>query len=224
METSETIVEIAKALSKFQSEVVNPKKNGDNPHFGSKFATLDEIISTIRPTLTKYGLSFMQPTKTDGSLVGVSTLILHESGEFLQSDFIWIPIPKTNAQGVGAAITYGRRFSIGATLGIATEEDTDGNEISGQNKGGQHNSQPQNKPQQNNNNTPDGISEGQVKAVQVNLSNLSKAVNASKEKLIERLEKEVGKFGSVTGMTKGQATKSITLLKEWIAKTEHQGG
>ena len=144
METSESIVEIAKAFSNFQSEVSNPKKNGDNPHFGSKFSTLDEIISTIRPTLTKHGLSFMQPTKTDGNQVGVATLLLHSSGEFLQSEFIWIPLPKANAQGVGAAITYGRRFSLGATLGIATEDDNDGNEISGNtNKGGQQYSQPQ---------------------------------------------------------------------------------
>ena len=236
METSETIVEIAKALSVFQSECPNPKLDGVNPHFSSKFSTLSEIIKTITPTLTKNGLSLMQPTKTEGNQVGVSTLLLHSSGQFLQSDYIWIPLAKANAQGVGAAITYGRRFSLGATLGIATESDDDGNSISGQNKSGQQQSQPQNKPQQNNNNTPKPISDKQKPMLNGKLTELVKLYASdgverekpvTRESLLTQLEsvKDIGKFGgSTSNMTAGQASKAINQLDKWITNKKPQEG
>jgi hypothetical protein len=69
---------------------------------------------------------------------------MHESGEYIQSDELTLPAYQTkgggvkefNAQGAGSAITYGRRYSLSAILGLASEDDDDGNHASGQNKGG----------------------------------------------------------------------------------------
>ena len=130
MKTSESIANIAAALVQFQAEVKNPEKKGLNPHFKSKYAELDVIINTIRPTLEKHGLAFIQnPVQADGQ-VGVYTVLIHKSGEYIQFDPVMIPLQKATPHQVGAALTYAKRYSLGAALGLATEEDKDGNDIS----------------------------------------------------------------------------------------------
>src|SRR5690606_12165513 len=92
-------------------------------------AELDEIINTIRPTLEKHGLAFIQnPVQSDGQ-VGVYTILIHKSGEYIQFDPVMIPLQKATPHQVGAALTYAKRYSLGAALGLATEEDKDGKEI-----------------------------------------------------------------------------------------------
>lgn len=133
MKMSESIANISVALVQFQGLVANPEKKSINPHFKSKYADLDEVINTIRPALEKCGLAFIQnPIHEDGK-VGVYTLLIHKSGEFIQFDPVYIPLAKATAHQVGAALTYAKRYSLGAALGIATEEDTDGNEINNHN-------------------------------------------------------------------------------------------
>lgn len=129
MKTSESIANIAAALVQFQAEVKNPEKKGLNPHFKSKYAELDVIINTIRPTLEKHGLAFIQnPVQSDGQ-VGVYTILIHKSGEYIQFAPVMIPLQKATPHQVGAALTYAKRYSLGSALGLATEEDKDGNEI-----------------------------------------------------------------------------------------------
>lgn len=226
---------IYQKISKVMSMVSRVPKNGYNSFHKYQYATETDLTESIRPILQEAELAFFSSVleqDREGEFTKVKmefTLADLETGEVLKSTY-WGEGQDKGDKGLYKAYTGATKYFLMKTFLIPTGDDPEldtpppKNYNKQQNKGGQQYSQPQNKPQQNNNNTPDAISEGQVKAVQVNLSNLSKAVNASKEKLIERLEKEVGKFGSVTGMTKGQATKSITLLKEWIAKTEHQGG
>jgi ERF superfamily len=127
MRTSESIQNIASALCQFQAECPAPKKTAENPHFKSKYSPLEEIISTIRPHLAKNGLSFFQSTTTEGENICVTTLILHTSGEFIETDPLKLPMGKVTAQGAGSAVTYARRYSLCAALGIAAEEDDDGN-------------------------------------------------------------------------------------------------
>lgn len=133
MKTSEAIANIAAALVQFQGLVNNPEKKSINPHFKSKYADLDEVINTIRPALEKCGLAFIQnPIHEDGK-VGVYTLLIHKSGEFIQFDPVMIPLQKATPHQVGSALTYAKRYSLSSALGIATEEDTDGNEINNHN-------------------------------------------------------------------------------------------
>ena len=132
MKMSESIANISVALVQFQGLVANPEKKSINPHFKSKYADLDEVINTIRPALEKCGLAFIQnPIHEDGK-VGVYTLLIHKSGEYIQFDPVMIPLQKATPHQVGAALTYAKRYSLGAALGLATEEDTDGNEINNQ--------------------------------------------------------------------------------------------
>lgn len=119
---SESITNIAKALMAFQSAVPAIKKDGENPHFKSKFATLSSIIETITKPLADAKLSYVQMPSGENELV---TVLMHETGEFFES--IVKMAPKTNdPQGQGSAITYMRRYALSAMLGLATEDDDDG--------------------------------------------------------------------------------------------------
>lgn len=127
MMKSETISELAKALVKFNGEVSRVSKDANNPFFKNSYATLDQIIDEVRPILNKHGLSIMQFPSGDGDHVTLKTLILHESGEWIESDPISMKPVKNDPQSVGSAITYARRYSLSAFLSLNTGEDDDGN-------------------------------------------------------------------------------------------------
>jgi hypothetical protein len=135
MKRSDTFKEFAAAFAKFQAEVQNPTLNKENPHFRSKYADLSEILNTVRPILTRYGLSVYQNVGTDEDKVVVTTAIFHESGEFLESDPLCIPAGRggkpADAQGIGGAASYAKRYQIQAALGINGEMDDDGEALAG---------------------------------------------------------------------------------------------
>lgn len=131
MKMSEQIKNIATALAKFQEEVPNPKTVADNPFFKSKYAPLDEVINVAKPYLAKNGLSYFQTAGGDGKNITVTTLLMHTSGEWIESDPLTVIATKPDPQQAGSAITYARRYSLSAILGIASEEDDDGNSSSG---------------------------------------------------------------------------------------------
>jgi len=125
---SETIANLAEALALAQAEIENAAKKSNNPHFRSKYADLAEVINTARPVLAKHGLSVTQwPSYADG-IVSVETILAHKSGEWI-SNTASAPADKLNAQGVGSATTYLRRYSLAALACIAQEDD-DGNKAS----------------------------------------------------------------------------------------------
>ena len=125
MNTDHATPELFAALSKAQGEIENAAKNSANPHFKSKYADLAEVLNTVRPVFAKHGLSLIQSTEFNGSLVSVTTLLAHASGGFLTATASCVPA-KTDAQGVGSATTYLRRYSAASVAGIAQEDD-DGN-------------------------------------------------------------------------------------------------
>lgn len=142
MQVSENLSNIAAALVKVQAEIKNPIKNQTNKGVqgAPKYANLEETLSDyVRPVLTKHGISVFQSVKSDDTekcRVGVSTLLLHESGEYIQSDYVYcdviIPLSRegkkvlTEGQATGVCITYLRRYSLNAALGINGDKDTDG--------------------------------------------------------------------------------------------------
>lgn len=127
MTRSPEIANLAKALVKFQKEVKPVKKEANNPFFNSKYADLSSIIETIKEPLAKQGLAYTQFPIGE---FGVTTILMHESGEWIEETFSLRPVD-LKPQSVGSAITYARRYALGAILGIATEEDDDGNKASG---------------------------------------------------------------------------------------------
>jgi hypothetical protein len=133
MQKSDSIKNIAKALAAFQSEVKNPVNTADNPFFKSKYAPLQDILNLVRPLLSKHGLSVLQIPSGDGEKIIITTLLMHESGEWIETCPLILKPDKPTAQGAGSAITYGRRYSLSAVLGISSEDDDDGNQASGNN-------------------------------------------------------------------------------------------
>ena len=127
MQKSDQIAELAAALSKCQAEIGKASKDSTNPHFKSKYADLESVWDTAREPMTKHGLAVLQTfTETGGDSVNIVTVLTHTSGQFI-SGILTIPLVKRDAQGVGSAITYGRRYSLAAILGIVQTDD-DGNE------------------------------------------------------------------------------------------------
>lgn len=128
MHHSETIANLAAALVKAQGEMPAVPKDSTNPHFKSKFASLDGIIERTKPVLAKHGLAIVQGAAGEAApgTVGVEMMLLHSSGEYLMSHVV-MPLAKNDPQGVGSAITYGRRYLVAAMLSLAADEDDDGN-------------------------------------------------------------------------------------------------
>jgi len=126
---SEDKKELFTAIAKAQGEFTTVEKNAENPHFRSKFAPLDTIIEMIRPVLAKHGLSVMQHCDIPESGAGIiiETMITHESGQHISSR-LFMPVVKSDPQGYGSSISYGRRYSLAAALGIVSDEDVDGNQ------------------------------------------------------------------------------------------------
>lgn len=137
MEHSESMAEIAKALAKAQDmfpdipktkegKVEGQGKGGNNYSFTYKYADLADVVPAVVPVLESVGLSFAQfPDVNDRGDDGLTTMILHESGEWI-SGFMRLYLAKTTSQGHGSAITYARRYALCAALGIVADEDDDG--------------------------------------------------------------------------------------------------
>ena len=119
-------VPLIKALIKARGEFTPVLKDGKNPHFKSRYATLDSVVEAITPALLNNGLILLQPISQgeDGGMVLI-TQLWHESGERFEFKFV---LPQlADLQKMGSAITYARRYSILSLLGIAPEDDDDGN-------------------------------------------------------------------------------------------------
>ncbi|WP_204200844.1 ERF family protein [Mammaliicoccus sciuri] len=147
MNKSESIVEISKAMAKFQSEVKQPFKDANNPFFKSKYVPLESVVESITSIAPKHGISFVQwASNDDTGRVGVSTMIMHTSGEYIEFDPVYMNADKNTAQGAGALISYLKRYSLSAVFGITSDQDDDGNHASGNtNKAKQ---QPKARPEQ----------------------------------------------------------------------------
>ena len=129
---SDSIVELSKALAKFQANVKQPMKDKNNPFFKSKYVPLENVVEAITQEAPKHGLSFVQWALNDESgRVGVATMLMHESGEFIEFDPVHMKADKETAQGAGALISYLKRYSLSAVFGITSDQDDDGNSASG---------------------------------------------------------------------------------------------
>lgn len=143
MRTSDTINELATALSAAQGEMKAAPMTGRNPHLKNKYATLNDIIDTARPVLAKHALAYVQmPTSPDNPeipMIGLTTRLMHKSGEWVESDIFFPVDPGSNravnpAQVAGSTITYMRRYALSAMLGIVADEDADGEQPLAQTK------------------------------------------------------------------------------------------
>jgi hypothetical protein len=125
MKQSESIKNLAEAMAQAQGAMGAAIKGSSNPFFKSKYADLGSVIEAIKPHFAANGLSYVQFPVSGESSVGVTTRLMHSSGEWLEQDY-FIPLGKMDAQAAGSAITYARRYALQAIAGIPSEDD-DGN-------------------------------------------------------------------------------------------------
>ena len=133
MQQSETIGKLAEALAAAQAEMKPVTRDKENPYFKSKYADLASIVEQTSPILARHGLSIVQlpgfrPAGEGGTEI-LTTVLMHSSGEWI-SEQMPLFMSKRDAQGMGSAITYARRYAYGAAVGIVTDEDDDGNQAS----------------------------------------------------------------------------------------------
>lgn len=176
MNKSDTIGELAKALSIFQMQVRQPMKDKANPFFKSKYVPLENVVEAITETAGNHGLSFIQYPLNKEDQVGVITILMHSSGEWIESEPIFAKPGKQDAQAAGSVITYLKRYSLSAVFGITSDEDDDGERSMDRNNGSQQTYQNQSKQQYKNDNQPPAqqnsnlISDAQIKLVKTKLS------------------------------------------------------
>lgn len=115
--------ELIKALIKVKAEFNPIQKDGTNPQFKHKYATLDAVLDAVTPALGKYGLVIIQTTEIFEGKTVLRTHLYHESGESITSTY---PLPEIgDSQKFGAALTYARRYAVCAILSVTADEDDD---------------------------------------------------------------------------------------------------
>jgi hypothetical protein len=122
MNMSQSTGKIAEALAKAQSAIKGASKSSQNPFFKSAYADLSSVWDAIRDPLTANGLSVSQTTEPADDGVTVVTTMLHSSGEWIQGKLTLKP-KANDPQGIGSALTYGRRYALAAIAGVAQVDD-----------------------------------------------------------------------------------------------------
>ena len=124
---SETIAAIAPSLVAAQKAFKPVAQSGMNPHLKSKYSTWADYLNAINHALWANDLFLSQSVSKTEIGIAVTTKIIHKSGEWIESEACVLPVEKPNAQAVGSAISYARRYSLSSFLGIAAgTEDDDG--------------------------------------------------------------------------------------------------
>jgi hypothetical protein len=133
MSQSDSIKELATALSKVQGELTYAKKDSANPFFKSRYADLESVWDACRSLMAANGLSVIQmPGNYFEGRMWLVTRLCHNSGEWIEQEMS-VPVQKADAQGAGSALTYMRRYALAAFVGVVQADD-DGNAASQQNK------------------------------------------------------------------------------------------
>lgn len=127
MRTSDAIDALSAAMAAAQGEMKPAVKDATNPHFKSKYADLASVFEAIRAPFAKHGLSVWQELDNADNGVKVTTRLVHKSGQWVEFGPLSVPAFKQDAQGLGSAATYARRYGLAAALGVCADEDDDGN-------------------------------------------------------------------------------------------------
>jgi hypothetical protein len=123
MDTTNSSKELAESLCLAQSEIEAAVKGSTNPHFRNKYADISEIIKTVRHVYNKYGISILQEDAFSDGMAHVYTTFLHLSGASITSKPASCIPAKFDAQGLGSAWTYLRRYALSALCCLAQEDD-----------------------------------------------------------------------------------------------------
>ena len=204
---SAEIGEIAAALSVAQAEINPAEKNATNPHLKNKYANISAIYDAVREVLPRHGLCVVQTMlPTDGTRAHVRTTLAHKSGQWFASECVMPLDRQGGAQGMGSAITYARRYSLSAILGVVADEDDDGNGAQGRNNKAQI-EKDRSAAKANNPNPP---SDPQMKLFQTLMNQKHKG---NRPAILDDLSKYFGrKIASSNELTKDEISEMIEVL------------
>lgn len=148
MNTSDQINELAGALAKAQGAFANAEKDRENAFFKNRYVTLTSVWDAIRQPLSDNGLAVVQVTDTDtDGTVTLITRLIHSSGQYIEATYPVIGLDNRGinaAQAAGSALTYARRYSLSALVGVVADEDDDANAAAGERQPAK--AQPQRQP------------------------------------------------------------------------------
>lgn len=119
---SPTYGKLALALSKAQGVMAGAKKDATNPHLKSKYADLASVWDACREPLSNNELAVVQMPEADGKRVRLRSMLIHSSGEFLETT-AEAEAKDASPQSIGSVLTYLRRYTLAAMVGIAPEDD-----------------------------------------------------------------------------------------------------
>ena len=125
MKSSASIAKLAPALVAALAEIGGVSKGKTNPHFKSKYATLESVIEASKSILASHGIALLQfPAAFSGGAMSLDTVLLHESGEWLSGEEAFgVATSKADPQAVGSALTYARRYAQMAVLNMPAVDD-----------------------------------------------------------------------------------------------------
>lgn len=123
MKTSDSIVNISKALLEAQKKIGSAKKDAVNPFFHSNYADLGSVMEACKEALNENGITVLQPVGTDELGVYVETVLLHSSGEWISDKLNLAVKEQNNPQAQGSAISYARRYGLQSMVFIPAEDD-----------------------------------------------------------------------------------------------------
>lgn len=119
------------ALCAVQAEAETLPKDGVNPHFKSRFTPLDTIVERVGPLIARHGLTWSTfPCYGPDGQPALRYKLTHAASGDSESEIMPLLAVKADPQGLGAAVTYARRYSICAVLNLVADEDDDGNTAS----------------------------------------------------------------------------------------------
>ena len=142
MNKSESINDLASALAKFQAGLKTVKTDSTNPHFKNKFASLAAIFDAIRAPLAACDMSVSQVCDDQGLV----TILMHTSGQWIASRMPIMSRKADDPQAYGSGLSYAKRYSLSAILGVAIEEEDDDGERAAKKPTGQTSSRPSTPP------------------------------------------------------------------------------
>jgi len=124
MSNGQQLITLHRRLLAFHMAVGKVRKDGVNPHFRSRYADINSVLSVVMPVLTSNGIIVSQMPSSDN---GVHTLVTRLYNADNKEDFIEsitpLIIQKNDMQGYGSAVTYARRYALMCMLDLEAEDD-----------------------------------------------------------------------------------------------------
>ena len=125
---------LAQALLEAQKKITHAVKNAENPHFKSAYATLEATIEAVKKPLNNNGITFLQvPYHVPGYQCVETVFILAENGAVFRAGKTSVACKDQTPHSYGSSLTYARRYSLGTSCVLKTEEDDDANKAQSSN-------------------------------------------------------------------------------------------